>query len=163
MPTARRRGLTLLELMIVIGVLAVLSTLALPSMGRQLERHRLQAAAEALTADLAEARFEAARRGQALHLDVHPSTPWCWAVTTAPGCHCGTPQACQLRAVRAEDHRHVRLVAARPVRFDSDGRADGGLGAVLEAGSERLQVEVGVLGRARICDPQGRLPRVPRC
>lgn len=163
MPNARRRGLTLLELMIAIAVLAVLSTLALPSMGRQLERHRLQAAAEALAADLAEARFEAARRGQALHLDVHPATPWCWAVTTAPGCHCGTPQVCQLRAVRAEDHRGVRLLAAAPVRFDSDGRADGSLGAVLEAGSERLQVEVGALGRARICDPQGRLPRVPRC
>lgn len=163
MPNTCRRGLTLLELMIAVAVLAVLSTLALPSMGRQLERHRLQAAAEALAADLAEARFEAARRGHALHLDVQPSTPWCWAVTTAPGCHCGTPQVCQLRTVRAEDHRGVRLLAATPVRFDSDGRADGHLGALLEAGSERLRIEVGPLGRARICDPEGRLPRVPRC
>ncbi len=147
----------------VLALVAVLSTLALPSMGRQLERHRLLAAAEALAADLAEARFEAARRGQALHLDVQPTTPWCWAVTTAPGCACGTAQVCQLRTVRAEDHRGVRLLAAQSVRFDSDGRADGRLGAVLEAGSERLHVEVGALGRARICDPEGRLARVPRC
>jgi type IV fimbrial biogenesis protein FimT len=163
MTYTRRRGLTLLELLIAIAVLAILSTLALPSMGRQLERHRLLAAAEALAADLAEARFEAARRGQALHLDVQPSSPWCWAVTTAPGCDCGSPQVCQLSVVRAEDHRGVRLLAAQAVRFDSDGRADRSVGAVLESGSERLHVEVGVLGRARVCDPDGRLPRVPRC
>ena len=157
------RGLTLLELMIALGVLAMLVSLALPSMGHQLERHRLQAAAESLAADLSEARFEAARRGQALHLDARAGQAWCWAVTTTPGCACGQAQACQLKSVHAEDHRGVQLVTMRSVRFDSDGRADASVGAEFAAGDERLRVELSLLGRARVCDPAGRLHRVPAC
>lgn len=157
------RGLTLLELIIALAVLAVLSSLALPSMGRQIERHRLLAAAETLAADLAEARFEAARRGTSLHLEPRAGSDWCWTVTGVPGCHCAAPAACQLKTVRAADHRGVQLLAAQAVRFDADGRADMPIGATLEAGGERLRVELGALGRSRICDPEGRQPRLPRC
>jgi type IV fimbrial biogenesis protein FimT len=158
-----RRGFTLIEFAIVLAVTAVLVTLAVPSMGRQLERHRLQAAAESLAADLTEARFEAARRGVALHLETRPGAGWCWAVTTAPGCSCEAAQACQLKTVRAEDHRGVRLLSANSVRFDTEGRADAAIGATLEAGGQRLRVDLSALGRARICDPEGHHSRLPRC
>lgn len=157
------RGLTLVELAIALALVAILSTLALPSMGRQIERHRLRAAAEALAGDLADARFEAARRGQSLHLGLRTDAQWCWAVTPTPGCDCASAQACQLKRVRADDYRGVRLVAGAPMQFDADGRVAAPMSATLESGSERLRVEVGALGRARVCDPQGLQPRVPRC
>lgn len=158
-----RRGFTLIELAITLAVLAVLGTLALPSLGRSLERHRLQAAAQALVADLSEARFEAARRGVPLHFEARAGASWCWAVTSAPGCRCDQAGACRLASVQADEHRGVRLVSARSVRFDADGRADAGLEALLEAGPNRLRVDLGVLGRARVCSLRGELPGTPAC
>lgn len=168
-----RRGLTLIELCIALAVLAVLASLALPTMGRQLERHRLQAAAETLQADLAEARFEAVRRRQAVHVGWRSGPAWCWSVTTTPGCGCsggaeGGPfdplaSPCTLRAQSADDFRGVRLERADAIHFEPDGRASASPEARLVAGGESLHVGVGALGRPRICSPSGAHRAYPRC
>ena len=158
------RGLTLLELVIALAVLAVLSTLALPSMQSRVARARLHSAAEALAADLAQARFEAARRGQALHLEVTTGPAWCWAVATTPGCACAQAQPCQLKAVHAQDHPGVRLLQAGAARLDPRGVADGNPGATFEGGrDEQLRVDLLPLGRTRICTGRGDALRYPKC
>jgi type IV fimbrial biogenesis protein FimT len=90
----RLRGLTLLELVIALAVLGIMATLTLPALGSALQRHRLLAAAQTLAADLAEARFEAARSGQSLHLLARTGRDWCWAVGTQADCDCSTPLPC---------------------------------------------------------------------
>ena len=50
------QGLTLLEMMIALAIVAVLTTLALPSFASMMSRHRLKAAAEMMSMDLAELR-----------------------------------------------------------------------------------------------------------
>ena len=62
----RGRGLTLLEMMVALAIVAVLMTLALPSFGSMMSRHRLKAAAEQMSMDLAELRMLAVQRGQPL-------------------------------------------------------------------------------------------------
>lgn len=177
-----QRGLTLLELAVVLAVLAVLGALALPSMAARLRVERLQAAAEMLAADIADARHEAARRGQALHIEgraAEGSGPaWCWSVATAPACPCGsespapssspgtvspTAAACRLKTVPAGDHPGVTLVQSQPVHVQPDGQANAVVAAVLAAGDRQLQVQVSRFGRARVCDPAGASTRVPRC
>jgi type IV fimbrial biogenesis protein FimT len=192
------RGLTLLELAIVMAVLAVLSALAAPSMAARLRAERLLSAAEMFAADIADARHEAARRGRALHvqaLAVAPPTAtalqggkpvagaasWCWAVATQAACPCagetefaaaaeaavagqtGAASLCRLKTVPAREHPGVALLSAEPVRLDPDGQASAGLAAVFAAGDRQLQVQVSRFGRARVCDPDGRSSRVPRC
>jgi type IV fimbrial biogenesis protein FimT len=157
-------GFTLVELMLALAVLAILATLALPTFGGALERHRLRAAAEGLAADIAEARFEAARRGSALHLSFRTGESWCYAVATAAGCDCRRAQACQLKTVRADDLPGVQLAQAQDLRLEPDGTPGGPADALWHArGGERLSVSATPLGRPRICSPDAGLAPYPRC
>jgi len=168
------RGLTLLELALVMAVLAILGALAVPSMAARLRAERLQTAAEMYAADIADARHEAARRGQALHIEAHassapvaPAQPtWCWSVAVSPDCPCGDAAAastCRLKIVPAQEHPGVSLVQAQPVKVQPDGQATPTLAAVFAAGDRQLHVQISRFGRARVCDPAGTSSRVPRC
>lgn len=158
------RGVTLLELIVSLAILAVLGSLALPSMHGRLARERLANAAEALAADLADARFEAARRGAPLHVDLTLGADWCWSVAATAGCACGAPQSCQLKAVRAQDHPGVRLASGRGAVLDAQGFADGPLGATFDSVmNESLRVDLLALGRARVCSLHGPSKRYAPC
>jgi type IV fimbrial biogenesis protein FimT len=162
------RGFTLIEIAITLAVLAILGALALPGLGAGLERTRLHAAAQSLAADLAEARFEAARRGTPLHLVVNAGErDACWAVATQADCTCGAPQPCQLRRVTQADLAGVRLLEARAVQLDPQGQVQQPVQAATLAsrsGDERLRVDVSALGRARVCAVSGhRAHKVPAC
>lgn len=161
----QERGLTLIELVIAVAVLAVLATLALPSFGSLLERHRLVAAAETLVLDLGEARLQAARSAQALHVVFQPGARWCWAVARAPGCDCrATAPSCALKTVHADDLPGVELAAADDARFDAAALPSGRSDAVLRTrgAGEELRVQLSPLGRARICSTTG-LRGYPAC
>ena len=164
MKTHRHRGLTLLELVIAIAVLAVLGALAVPSLSHRLDQQRLGNAAEALVSDLNEARYEAARQGRAMHVVMQTGPAWCWAVVTEPGCACGQRQACELRSATLSDHAGVRLVQAATVHMLSTGHAQDAGSAVLESRrGATLRVDVQPLGRARICAVGSDTSRYPAC
>lgn len=162
-------GFTIVEIGIALAVLAILATLALPEVGRRMERQRLHGAAQGLAADLAEARFEAARQGQTLFVEARAAHPgsggWCWAVARSAGCDCTALQACQVHTVRSADWRGVRLVEGLAVTLAPGGTAAGPQQtALLEtARGEQLRVEVSALGRARVCAQRGAWPGMPAC
>jgi len=149
------RGFTLLELVITLAVLGILSTLAMPSLGSRVDRARLVGAAEMLAADVAEARFEAARTGQPLHVVARAGPDWCWSVATTPGCGCGVPQPCQLKTVQAQDHPGVRLLDSFAVALEPGGEARSQPGTLPGRQGERLRVAISSLGRTRVCAVDG--------
>ena len=158
------RGMTLLELLVGLAILAVLGALALPSMHGRLARERLNNVAEALVADLADARFEAARRGAPLHVELALGADWCWSVAATPGCACAVAQSCQLKAVRAQDHPGLRLVSGRSAVIDAQGFAQSPLGATFDSAmNESLRVDLLALGRARVCSLHGPSKRYAPC
>ena len=163
----RVRGLTLIELMVVLGLSAVLVALTAPSFGQMLARQRLKAAAENLALDLAELRFAAAQRGSTLHLNVAPGTDWCYALAVAEGCDCHVPQGCQLKTVRAKDHPGVLLVRGRSVLLDANSTpgSAGTLQAALlqSADGQQLSVAMTPLGRPKVCAPSAVVPGYAPC
>jgi len=157
-------GLTLIEVVIALAVLAVLSSIALPSLGQALHRQRLKAAAETLASDMAEARFEAARRGLPLHLVFAGGEGWCYAVATAAGCDCRAAQACQLRTVRAADLPGVALLDSQDARIEAGGVAAGATRTLFGTKKgEQLLVSLSLLGRSSVCAPGGQVSGYPRC
>ena len=159
-----RAGVTLLELMICVAVLAVLGALALPGLGSRLAHQRLQHAAETLSSDITEARYLAAQGGRAVHLQALGGAQWCWSVALRPGCDCSKAEGCQIRNVDASKLAGVRLLDSMALRLDPGGFAEGRSGATFEsANGDRLRVEVSAQGRPRICASSGNWPRLPAC
>lgn len=147
------RGLTLIELMIAIAVLAILTTLAAPTLAERLDRQRLESIAQTLALDLAESRVEAVEAGQPLFVVFDRSPAWCYAVARSADCGCDAPRPCQLKVERAADWPGVALQAAEDARFDAVGTPAGGARARFRSstGGEELAVSLSPLGRARIC------------
>jgi len=161
---ARPLGLTLIEMAIVVAVLAVLGTLAIPAFSNRLARERLAATAERLAADVSEARFDAARRGQPLYVRAALGKGACWAVATAPGCECEAAHTCQVRRMPATPSSSVATVDSQEVRLEPGGTAAAGTVAVLEVKSgERLRVDVLALGRTHICTLSGPATKYAPC
>lgn len=163
-PTTARPagGLTLIEAMIAVAVMALLLTLALPSFADHLARQRLKAAAEMLAADLAEARFEAAQRGQPLYVGLRSGPDWCYAVSTAIGCDCQVAQPCRLRVVSARDAPGLTLRAPLEIALHPEGHGAPATMAWTSTRGHQLQVELSAMGRVRLCAPET-LNGVPRC
>jgi type IV fimbrial biogenesis protein FimT len=157
-------GLTLLELVICVAVLAVLGMLALPNLGTQLERQRLRNAAQTLAGDITEARFLAAQRGQAVHVQAQDGPTWCWGVSMSSGCDCNTVQACRIHAVPAASHNGIRLLNPMALQLEPTGVVQSTASATFESPhGDRLRVDVSPQGRARICALSGAWPQLPAC
>ena len=66
----RQRGITLVEVLIVVVVIAIMTALALPSFNRMRGRWRIETVAQQLVGDLHRARVEALKRNDYVDLDV---------------------------------------------------------------------------------------------
>ncbi len=156
--------------MIVLAVAALLGAAALPSTAAMLGRHRLQAAARHLQADLALARQEALRQGRVAHLVFEPGANWCYALSMglASGCQAGSAGVggALLKVVRAEQYPDVVLLDAGAMALDArDGTSLLGQGRAEFASvrGDRLTVNLSRLGRAALCAPAAPIAGLPAC
>jgi prepilin-type N-terminal cleavage/methylation domain-containing protein len=163
-PARPPRGFTLIELLMVLGILAVLTALTLPSFAEQRDRQRLQAAAESLAADLDEARFDAARRGQPLHVHFVQGADWCYGVAAGPGCDCSQSPGCTVKAVQGSDLPGIRLAHSTDAVLQPSGTATAAaVASFATIRGDRLQVVLTPLGRPYVCAPDSGTRRYPRC
>lgn len=166
---SRMRGLTLLELLVAITILALLLGIALPAMQDLIERNRLKAAAQALAEDLQWARSEAIKRNRVLGFSID-TEHWCYGVTDqVAGCDCRlTPDsdgACRLKRVLGASFAGTGITSTLTLTRFEPRRAtaiNGSLTLTSPSGAS-IRVVLSRLGRVRFCTPNNDLPGYASC
>jgi type IV fimbrial biogenesis protein FimT len=114
-------GLTLIELLVSVAILALLLTLAAPSFTSYIDRTRFTSGVDAVAASLQLARSEAYRNGQYVGIQFQGGSSWCigsiltarpTSSSTAP-CTCGSSGTCSLRNIGASTHAGISAVSVK--------------------------------------------------
>ena len=159
---AKAAGFTLIELMLAVGVLGILTAIAVPSFRQMLRNYEVRGASEAMAAGISRARAEAVSRNASVQFVLGAGTSWTVALTSAPGV------SLDLRA--STDSPNAAMVAvasdlataATTLTFNNVGLLVGNLDASLPLGrvsvsapgaNEALRVEIRAGGSTRVCDP----------
>lgn len=167
----RQRGVSVVEMVITVALLAIVLSLATPSFAGWLERSRVRAAAESIHAGVQLARSEALARNARVRFTIQPNGSWAVACTAvSPGC----PDLLALHNRSGAESRGsfgmaingTSATAAAGVTFSPQGRPDTTELSRITAldvavpthiasplASRALRIVVSDFGRTRMCYP----------
>jgi type IV fimbrial biogenesis protein FimT len=177
-PPLPPRGFTLIEALIVVGLLGVLIAVALPSWRQFTQRRQLEGASAQLLADLQFLRSTSVARNVALRLSFHASAAGsCYLIHTGETaqCRCSFASGAEPDASCSGGAELLRGQLLGGSRLDvranvASMRIDPRHGTISPTGTIELQAGdsptlrhiVNILGRARLCSV-GTLPGVGTC
>ncbi len=146
------RGLSLIELMASVTILAVLASIAAPSYAAWIERQRSLSVAQALADDLRWARTEAIKRQASVHVLFKPGSSWAYDVVTGSAPRYQILKTTTASAFPGTTLQFARFPGQTPrTTFEPVlGRATTG-SVQFAAGDHRVDVKVSLLGRVRTC------------
>ncbi|MEO8080337.1 MAG: GspH/FimT family pseudopilin [Caldimonas sp.] len=163
---SRHRGVTLIEMAIVIVVTAVVASLATPSMRELIDSRRLLGAANQLAADVQLARTEAVSRNRGIRLSFHAATgSSCYVIHTGTAAQCSCaddgPAVCtggahEIKSVVIAASDRVTVGAnVASILFDPlhGTSTPSGTLRVADVRGRAVHHVVNVVGRIRSCSP----------
>lgn len=174
-------GLTLVELLAGLTILAIVTVFAVPGFDDLRVRERVKGAANNLFADLQYARSEAVQRNARVTVSFSSGAGWCYGVHQGnDACDCGTPGDCSIKTVSSADFPGISMSQAqfdssggsgdwyaidprRGQSVDAAGNAVTGNVVFEGAGSRSLRGDVNAVGRVRLCSPSGSIQGYPAC
>jgi type IV fimbrial biogenesis protein FimT len=155
-------GMTLIELMIVVAILAIVSTVAVPSFSTMIINSQIRNATEAIVNGLQKARAEAVKRNVNVEFVLGTNTSWAVQLLDATNIESRSANEGSANVTRTALASDL-ATAATKVTFNSFGgvvATNADASAVLARvtlnavnGTKPLRVEIGVGGDARMCDP----------
>jgi prepilin-type N-terminal cleavage/methylation domain-containing protein len=121
------RGFTLIEAMVVVAVIAVFTTVAAPSFGFLIARHRTKSVASDMHLTLVKARSEALKRSSNVRVAPNNSSAWQqgWRILDESSAGCSTATPCVLDSIPQAAGVTIASAPA-DVTYQSSGRIRGG-------------------------------------
>ena len=167
--TALQRGVTLLEVIIVVTILGILAGLAVPSYQDMIERNRLKEVIDGFKSDMQFARTMAIKRSS--NVVVSRSTgnlgAWCYGLNYANSCTCTTAGSCGIKTVTGNQFSTTINMATDDTNSTFDFRRGtvGATNTTFSTNRYTARLVFSNTGRVRICTPSGTtgLPGYPIC
>lgn len=177
---SKRKGFTLVELMLVLAVVAIITSFALPSYRTLIEKRQVTSGAEQLGAFLSAVQMESVKRSEDIYVDYYrlDADTWCIGIVNLVGgrtdCDCTKPatdaNAClidsQLRVINDSNLNYPGVMnsidgdgsfvydPARGLIHDDMGSTtfdEAELELLSEDGSYALNVQITSTGRVKMC------------
>jgi len=149
-------GFTLTELMITIAIIGIVTSIAVPSFSKMLERNRLKEAAQSLKSDLLFARTQAIKTSQ--NIVVSRSTgnsgAWCYGLTNNASCDCSaSPSTCEIKTVSGSNFSttNIKSIFTVNTSFDFRRGTSANSNTCFSTSSYTVKVKTSNAGRTVIC------------
>lgn len=104
-----KHGVSLLEFVVILVIIVILTTIAIPTFTSFYKTHRLKATTEALFEALQYARSEAIKRNTNVYLSFTTGDSWCYGVNAGSTCNCATAGSCGLLTVSVPQSQQLSL------------------------------------------------------
>jgi type IV fimbrial biogenesis protein FimT len=151
-------GVTLIEMLIVLAILAIIATLTAPALGLIVEKNAIRSVAERIKSDLQWTRTEAIKSSED-HTISFQQTGACYGIDIQ-SCDCTIQNNCKLKSVEPFLHHSTigfsnidfRLT---PKQLEFDNRRGTTLNngsLIIESKDYALKIIASLTGRIRICD-----------
>ncbi len=112
----KEHGVTLAELLITIGIIAIIASVSAPAFSNIIDKQRLQGAAERFYAALQLTRSEAIKRHTRITLSatISEDKSWCYAQSDSGRCDCTVAEQCRIdnipsRVTHSSHFKNVQL------------------------------------------------------
>ncbi|HFE36945.1 MAG TPA: prepilin-type N-terminal cleavage/methylation domain-containing protein [Gammaproteobacteria bacterium] len=170
MHKSSNHGLTLLELIITLSILAIITSYGATSFRHILERQQLKAAGETVFADLRFAQSEAIKRNKKVYVTFKKQAEnWCYGINIDSPCDCNVENQCQIdninKIISSHQFKNIALQKARfagnkdytafdPIKgFALANGVKNGTIWLQSKNSTQLAIIVNRMGRVRFCSP----------